>query len=68
MSTRRPLLTAVAAGTVLCALSFVPSAHAEDGPRAAPPAHARQHTTAPRDSAAPGDDAPGGPARTAPLP
>ncbi|MCC3779549.1 hypothetical protein [Streptomyces sp. UNOB3_S3] len=28
MTTRRPLLTAVAAGTVLCALWFVPTANA----------------------------------------
>ncbi|WP_406454106.1 hypothetical protein OG782_23795 [Streptomyces sp. NBC_00876] len=32
--TRRPLLTATAAGTLLCALWFVPSANAGDAPPA----------------------------------
>lgn len=34
--TRRPLLTATAAGTLLCALWFMPSAHATDDPGTAP--------------------------------
>lgn len=34
--TRRPLLTATAAGTLLCALWFVPSANATDDTGAAP--------------------------------
>ncbi|MEV6792441.1 hypothetical protein AB0M87_10650 [Streptomyces sp. NPDC051320] len=46
MSARRPLLTATAAGTLLCALWFVPSANATDAPRSATPAHAAQHTAA----------------------
>ncbi len=37
MTTRRPLLTAVAAGTVLCALWFVPTADAT--PEHQPPLH-----------------------------
>ncbi|MFE4862372.1 LPXTG cell wall anchor domain-containing protein [Streptomyces sp. NPDC056670] len=37
---RRPLLTATAAGTLLCALWFVPSANATDEQRpSTPPAH-----------------------------
>ncbi|MEV8566933.1 hypothetical protein AB0436_15415 [Streptomyces sp. NPDC051322] len=47
MSARRPLLTATAAGTLLCALWFVPSANATDTPRSDVPAHAsQQHTSA----------------------
>ncbi|MEV5239058.1 hypothetical protein AB0K89_08075 [Streptomyces cinnamoneus] len=40
MTARRPLLTAVAAGTLLCAVWFVPSANASDDRPA--PAAARQ--------------------------
>lgn len=50
VSVRRPLLTAIAAGILLCALWFVPSANAtnEQGPGQ------RQSTsTAPKDSAEP---------------
>ncbi|MFJ4570531.1 hypothetical protein ACIP4W_03630 [Streptomyces sp. NPDC088846] len=38
---RRPLLTATAAGTLLTALWFVPSANATDDPAAAPGAQSR---------------------------
>ncbi|MFF1477607.1 hypothetical protein ACFVYD_08530 [Streptomyces sp. NPDC058301] len=36
---RRPLLTATAAGSLLCALWFVPSANATDGKPQSSPAH-----------------------------
>lgn len=39
-SARRPLLTATAAGTLLCALWFVPSANASQGSSADTPARA----------------------------
>ncbi|MER5274802.1 LPXTG cell wall anchor domain-containing protein [Streptomyces sp. NPDC002809] len=41
--TRRPLMTATAAGTLLCALWFVPSANAGD---AAPPPDTTGHSAA----------------------
>ncbi|MFE6227336.1 MULTISPECIES: hypothetical protein [unclassified Streptomyces] len=47
---RRPLLTATAAGTLLCALWFVPSANASDG--AAGPG-VRGGSTAPAESSDP---------------
>ncbi|NDZ80454.1 hypothetical protein G3I19_18360 [Streptomyces sp. SID10853] len=47
MSARRPLLTAVSAGALLCALWFVPSAHTTDARRPGTPVHPGQrHTTA----------------------
>ncbi|GHF61952.1 hypothetical protein GCM10010218_49480 [Streptomyces mashuensis] len=53
MTARRPMLTAVAAGTLLCALWFVPNADATDS------AHAARTAT--------GAQAPAAPARTAPA-
>ncbi|THA69324.1 LPXTG cell wall anchor domain-containing protein [Streptomyces sp. A0958] len=44
--TRRPLLTATAAGTLLCALWFVPSANATDGTGTAPGAAVGSATAA----------------------
>ncbi|MER8088988.1 hypothetical protein ACFVZR_31610 [Streptomyces sp. NPDC058316] len=43
---RRPLLTATAAGTLLAALWFVPSANATDESAGAPDARSRQATAA----------------------
>ncbi|MFB6991876.1 hypothetical protein ACFC0C_39355 [Streptomyces sp. NPDC056178] len=43
---RRPLLTATAAGTLLAALWFVPSANATDESAGAPGARSRQATAA----------------------
>ncbi|MGW1225680.1 hypothetical protein [Streptomyces sp. NPDC001478] len=43
---RRPLLTATAAGTLLCALWFVPSAHADGDPSAPPGPQAPTAATA----------------------
>lgn len=43
--TRRPLLTATAAGTLLCALWFVPSAHANGDTDSAPGAPGRTSAT-----------------------
>lgn len=49
MSARRPLLTATAAGTLLCALWFVPSANATAEKEAQPqPASQTQHQTQPQ--------------------
>ncbi|MCC5476590.1 LPXTG cell wall anchor domain-containing protein [Streptomyces sp. NPDC059680] len=45
-SARRPLLTATAAGTLLCALWFVPSAHASQGSSADSTARAGTETSA----------------------
>ncbi|MFD4758722.1 hypothetical protein OG936_22150 [Streptomyces sp. NBC_00846] len=42
---RRPLLTATAAGTLLAALWFVPSANATDDPAGAPGTRSRPATT-----------------------
>ncbi|MFI1098828.1 hypothetical protein [Streptomyces melanogenes] len=41
---RRPLLTATAAGSLLCALWFVPSANATDGKPPSAPAHSAAAT------------------------
>ncbi|MCX4724219.1 hypothetical protein ACIPW9_05705 [Streptomyces sp. NPDC090052] len=47
MSARRPLLTAASAGALLCALWFVPSAHATGDQRTGgAPAHQGQRHTA----------------------
>ncbi|MGP9018966.1 hypothetical protein ACT1U9_11205 [Streptomyces sp. BR1] len=43
---RRPLLTATAAGSLLCALWFVPSANATDAPGKPQPAPAHSSATA----------------------
>lgn len=52
MSARRPLLTATAAGTLLCALWFVPSANATAEGKAQPRTDARQQSQAPARPAA----------------
>ncbi|MFF2775668.1 hypothetical protein ACFVU3_12235 [Streptomyces sp. NPDC058052] len=46
---RRPLLTATAAGTLLCALWFVPSANASDGAAGAGVRSGGSHPVAPGD-------------------
>ncbi len=48
MTARRPLLTAVAAGSLLCAVWFMPSAHAAPEPTApAPRGHSLEQTADP---------------------
>lgn len=57
MTARRPLLTAAAAGSVLIALWFVPSAHAIVSPEDAPATGARTTTATVPDGGARGSDA-----------
>ncbi|MEV6671676.1 hypothetical protein [Streptomyces sp. NPDC051162] len=52
MTARRPLLTAVAAGSLLCAVWFMPSAHATPEPSAADTARQESGTAVPQTSLA----------------